>query len=135
MVKKSDIQDTVKQYTDNNVNVDREGKGKGGTEEPKTDLHRLPSLNHDKAKTESLAREIVNQLGDQKSFPFYYLVASKVPEREIYATLASLKHGSAHAPAKVFASHMRSYAAQKADTRSQSLHIAMQDMKKKMTLH
>ena len=63
------------------------------------------------------------------------LVASKVPEREIYATLASLKHGSAHAPAKVFASHMRSYAAQKADTRSQSLHIAMQDMKKKMTLH
>ena len=124
-----------KQDTENNVNVDREEKGRGGTDEPKTDLHKLPSLNHDKAETEAIAREITQQLGDQKSFPFYYLVASKVPEREIYATLSSLKQGSAHAPAKVFASRMKSYAAQQADMRSQSLHSAMQDMQQKMTLH
>ena len=122
-------------YNHNNVNVDREGKGRNGTDEPKTDLHKLPSLNHDKAETEAIAREITHQLGDQKSFPFYYLVASKVPEREIYATLSSLKQGSAHVPAKVFASRMKSYAAQQADMRSQSLHSAMQDMQQKMTLH
>ena len=121
--------------TKNNVNVDREGKGRGDTEEPKTDLHKLLSLNRDKAETEAIAREITHQLGDQKSFPFYYLVASKVPEREIYATLSSLKQGSAHAPAKVFASRMKSYAAQQADMRSQSLHSAMQVMQQKIALH
>lgn len=105
-----------------------------GEAEAKTDLRKLPDLNHDKAKTESIAQEIVNQLGDQKSFPFYYLVASKVPEREIYATLSSLKQGGATSPAKVFASRMKSYAAQQADIRSQSLYSAMQDMQKKMTL-
>jgi hypothetical protein len=124
-------------YTNNqnNVNVDKEGEGRGGAEEPKTDLYKLPSLNHDKAETEAIAQEITNQLGDQKSFPFYYLVASKVPEREIYATLSSLKQGGATSPAKVFASRMKSYAAQQADTRSQSLHSAMQEIQKKMTLH
>jgi hypothetical protein len=121
--------------TKNNVNADKEEKGRSSTEEPKTDLHKLPSLNRDKLETEAIAQDIANQLGDQKSFPFYYLVASKVPEREIYATLSSLKQGGATSPAKVFASLMKSYAAQQTDTRSQSLHSAMQERQKKMTLN
>jgi hypothetical protein len=46
-----------------------------------------------------------------------------------------LKQGNATSPAKVFVSHMKNYAAQQADTRSQSLHLTVQDMQKKMILH
>jgi Bacteriophage replication protein O len=124
-----------KQDTDNNVNVDKEGKGSGGTEEPKTDLHKLPTLEQDKAETELIANDILHQLGDRQSFPFYYLVASRVPKREIHAALSSIKQGGATSPPKVFANRMKNYVAQRADTRSQSLHSAMQEMQKKMTLN
>jgi helix-turn-helix protein len=119
----------------NNVNVDKEGKGRGVTIEPKTDLHKLPTLEQDKAETELIANDILHQLGDRQSLPFYYLVASKVPESVIRHALAEIKQGGARYPARVFASCMKSYAAQQADTRSQSLHSAMQDMQKRMTLN
>lgn len=123
-------------YTDNvNVNGNKEGKKRASVEEPKTDLHKLPSLNHDKAKTDSIAKAILSQLGDQKSFPFYYLVASKVPERNIFTTLSSVKHSGTNFPAKVFVSRMKNYAAQSVDTRTQLLHSAMQEVQKKMTFH
>jgi hypothetical protein len=124
-------------YTNNqdNVNVDREVKGRGNTEEPKTDLHKLPNLDQDKAETELIANDILHQLGDRQSLPFYYLVASKVPKREIHAALSSIKQGGATSPPRVFANRMKNYAAQRADTRTQSLHSAMQAMQKNMTLH
>jgi muramoyltetrapeptide carboxypeptidase LdcA involved in peptidoglycan recycling len=62
-------------------------------------------------------------------------VASKVPESAIRQALAEIKQGGARYPARVFTSRMKSYAAQQADTRSQSLHSAMQKMQKKMTLN
>jgi hypothetical protein len=123
------------QDTENNVNVDKEGKGRSGTEEPKTDLHKLPNLEQDKAETELIANDILHQLGDRQSLPFYYLVASRVPKREIYAALSSIKQGGATSPPKVFANRMKNYAAQRADTRTTSLHSAMQEMRGKMTLH
>jgi hypothetical protein len=119
----------------NNVNVDKEGKGRGGTEEPKTDLHKLPTLEQDKAETELIAKDILHQLGDRQSLPFYYLVASRVPKREIHAALSSIKQGGATSPPKVFANRMKTYAAQRADTRTNSLHSAMQEMRGKMILH
>jgi hypothetical protein len=119
----------------NNVNVDKEGKGRGGTEEPKTDLHKLPTLEQDKAETELIANDILHQLGDRQSLPFYYLVASRVPKREIHAALSSIKRGGANSPPKVFANRMKNYAAQRADTRTNSLHSARQEMREKMTLH
>jgi hypothetical protein len=124
-------------YTNNqdNVNVDREGKGRGGTEEPKTDLHKLPNLDQDKAETELIANDILHQLGDRQSLPFYYLVASRVPKREIHAALSSIKQGGATSPPRVFANRMKTYAAQRADTRTTSLHSAIQAMQKNMTLH
>lgn len=119
----------------NNVNIDKEWRGNSSPQSPKTDLHKLPSLNLEKGEIESIAQDIVEQLGDQKSFPFYYLVASKVPKQEIYATLSNLKQGGTTSQAKVFVSRMKSYAAQKADTRTQSLYSAMQDIQKRMTLN
>lgn len=58
LVKKPAIQDTVKQYTENNVNVnaDKGREGETGAEEGKTDLRKLPSLDQDKEKTKSLPR-------------------------------------------------------------------------------
>jgi len=126
-----------KQDTENNVNVNADKEKEGGYREqgPKTDLHKLPTINRDKAETESIAKDILNQLGDRKSLPFYHLVASKVPGQVIYITLSIIKHSGARSPAKVFASRMKEHAAHHADTRTQSLHSAMQDVQKKMILH
>jgi hypothetical protein len=123
-------------YTNNqnNVNVDKEGKGRGSSEEPKTDLHKLPNLEQDKAETDLIVKDILHQLGDRQSVPFYYLVASKVPKREIYAALSSIKQGGAISPPKVFAKRMKEYAAKPTDTRIASLHTAMQGMQQKMAV-
>jgi DNA-binding transcriptional ArsR family regulator len=102
-----------KQHTDTNVNVDKEGKGRGGTDEPKTDLHKLPNLGEPPEKTDSIASDILAALGDTSSRAFYRLVAAKIPESFIRQKLSELKQGSARSPAKVFASIMRNYAAER----------------------
>jgi hypothetical protein len=122
-------------HKQNNVNVSKEGKGKGSSEEPKTDLHKLPALEQDKAETELIAKDILHQLGDRQSLPFYYLVASRVPRTEIFAALSSIKQGGATSPPKVFSNRMKAYAAERADTRTTLLHSTMQEMRGKMTLH
>jgi hypothetical protein len=116
-----------------NVNADKE-KGEIAAED-KTDLRKLPDINEPKEKIKYLTDEIAAELGDQHSQAFYYLVASKVPESVIRHALAEIKQGGARSPARVFTSRMKTYAAQQADTRSQSLHSAMQDMQKRMTLN
>jgi hypothetical protein len=118
-----------------NVNADKEEGSGDRVEEPKTDLRKLPDLEQDKARTESIAYGIVNQLGDRKSFAFYYLVASKIPEQVIYTALSSIKQSDAKFPPKVFSTRMKEYAAKKTDTRSLSLQTAIHDMQKNMTLH
>jgi hypothetical protein len=104
LVKKSYIQGTVIQDTDNNVNVDKEWKGRGGTEEPKTGLHRLPNLGEPPEKTDYIASEILAALGDETSKAFYRLVTAKIPESFIRQKLSEIKQGNARSPAKVFAS-------------------------------
>lgn len=109
LVRKSDIQDTVKQYTDNNVNVDKEGKERIGAEEPKTDLHKLSNLDQSPEKTNYIAEDILKAFGDERSKPFYHLVAAKIPESVIRQKLSELKQGNLQSPAKVFVSSIKNY--------------------------
>ena len=131
----SNKQTEINNLNNVNVNADKEEGSGDRAEAPKTDLRKLPDLEQDKARTESIAYGIVNQLDDRKSFAFYYLVASKIPEDVIYTTLSSIKQSGANFPPKVFATRMKEYAAKKTDTRSLSLQAAIQDMRTNMTLH
>ena len=118
-----------KQDTENNVNVDKEGKGRGGTEEPKTHLHKLPDLDQPSEKADYIASEILAVLGDTSSKAFYRLVAAKIPESFIRQKLSELKQGSARSPAKVFASIVRNYAAEKlSEQKMQSIYLAKQGL-------
>jgi hypothetical protein len=117
-----------------NVNADKEEGSGDRAEAPKTDLRKLPDLDQDKASIELIAKDILRQLGDRKSFAFYYLVASKVPEQDIYTVLSNIKQSGAKFPPKVFSTRMKEYAAKKMDTRSLSLQAAIQDMRTNMTL-
>jgi helix-turn-helix protein len=108
-----------------NVNADKEEGSENRGEGPKTDLRKLPDLVQDKAITESIAQEIVNQLGDRKSFAFYYLVASKIPEHVIYTALSSIKQSGANFPPKVFATRMKEYASES---------LRKQNMQRRMSL-
>ncbi len=131
----SNKQTKINNLNNVNVNADKEEGSGDRAEAPKTDLRKLPDLEQDKARTESIAYGIVNQLGDQKSFAFYYLVASKIPEQDIYTVLSNIKQSGAKFPPKVFSTRMKEYAAKKTDTRSLSLQAAIHDMQKNMTLH
>jgi hypothetical protein len=94
----------------------------------------LPTLDQDKAKTDLIASDILHQLGDRQSLPFYHLVAARVPEQEIYAVLASIKQNGANYPPRVFVSRMKDYAAKKVNGHGQTLHLAMDDLRNRMTL-
>jgi hypothetical protein len=131
----SNKQTKINNLNNVNVNADKEEGSGDRVEAPKTDLRKLPDLEQDKAKTESLAQDLVKQLGDRKSFAFYYLVASKIPEQEIYTVLSSIKQSGAKFPPKVFSTRMKEYAAKKMDTRSLSLQAAIEDVRTTMTLH
>jgi hypothetical protein len=96
----------------NNVNVDKKGKGSGGTEEPKTDLHKLPTLDQPPEKANYIAKDILKALGDVRSKPFYHLVAAKISESVIRQKLNELKQGNVQSPAKVFVSSIKNYAAE-----------------------
>jgi hypothetical protein len=134
-----------------NVNVDKEGKGRRGSEEPspspntlpsslgkkasqgeaepKTDLHKLPNIDQPKEKTDLIASDILAELGDQSSKAFYRLVAAKIPESFIRQKLSELKQGNAHAPERVFASIIRTYAAERlAQQKIQSISYATQGL-------
>ena len=111
----------------NTVNVNADKEKEGVDTESKTDLRKLPDLDQPKEKTQSIADEIAIQLGDTHSQAFYYLVAAKIPERFIRQKLSELRQGGARSPAKVFASIVRNYAAEKlAEQKIQSISLAKQ---------
>ena len=100
MVKKSYPQETVVQETVfTTVNGDK-----------KTGLDTLPDIDQPKDKQEYIAQFILKTLGDEHSYPFYLLVAAKIPEKEIRQALAEIKTDGAKNPAKVFTHRMKVYA-------------------------
>jgi DNA-binding Lrp family transcriptional regulator len=100
---KSDTQDTVLQETVRQATVNGNKK---------TCLEELPDLDQPKEKREYVAQFILDALDDEHSYPFYLLVAAKVPEKEIRQVLAEIKTDGARNPAKVFTHRMKLYAIQ-----------------------
>jgi len=101
LVKKSSPQETVVQET-----VIHTVKGKGKT----TMIHGLLDINQPKEKRTYIAELILAELGDQQSYPFYLLVAGKIPEPVIHQALAEIKADGARSPARVFTYRMQQYA-------------------------
>jgi hypothetical protein len=104
LVQKSDIQTTEGQTTDiNTVN----GVVKGGE---KSSLPKLPDLGEPPEKTEYVAKQILKELGDEKSSRFYGLVAAKIPEHVIREVLSEVRVDGARSPAKLFTYKIQRYA-------------------------
>ena len=100
-------QETVLQETDiNTVN----GVVKGGME--KSVVQQLPDLGEPPEKTEYVAKQILKELGDEKSQKFYHLVAAKIPEGVIRETLSEVRADGARDPAKLFTYKIQRYALQ-----------------------
>src|SRR5215217_104635 len=98
-------QDTVIQETVNNtVN----GAVKGGME--KSVMQQLPDLGEPPEKTEYVAKQILKELGDEKSQKFYHLVAAKIPEGIIRETLSEVRTDGARDPARLFTYKIQRYA-------------------------
>jgi hypothetical protein len=107
LVQKSDIQITGEQTTvTNSVN----GVVKGGIE--KSVLQHLPDMGDPPEKTEYVAKQILKELGDEKSQRFYHLVAAKIPEGVIRETLAEVRVDGARSPARLFTYKIQRYALQ-----------------------
>ena len=86
-------QETVIQETViNTVN----GVVKGGME--KSVVQQLPDLGEPPEKTEYVAKQILKELGDEKSQKFYHLVAAKIPEGVIRETLSEVRADGARRP-------------------------------------
>jgi Bacteriophage replication protein O len=97
-------QETVLQETVNNtVN----GVVKGGE---KSTLLKLPDLGEPPEKTEYVAKQILNELGDEQSQRFYHLVAAKIPEGVIRETLSEVRVDGARDPARLFTYKIQRYA-------------------------
>jgi Bacteriophage replication protein O len=97
-------QETVIQETVNNtVN----GVVKGGE---KSTLQKLPDLEEPPEKTEYIAEQILNELGDKQSQKFYHLVAAKIPEGVIRETLSEVRVDGARDPARLFTYKIQRYA-------------------------
>lgn len=90
--------------------TNREGNREERTVGANGDLKALPDLDQPQAKTEFMAGEILDQLGDEHSLRFYTLAASKVPETEIRRVLAEIRADGAEHPARLFTYRMKRYA-------------------------
>jgi hypothetical protein len=66
-------------------------------------------LNQSPEQTELLAHDVATELGDSGSLPFYFLVASRVPESTIRQHLSEIKLNGAENPAGLFNYRMRRY--------------------------
>jgi hypothetical protein len=73
-------------------------------------LQKLPNLEEPPEKTEYVAKQILKELGDEKSQRFYHLVAAKIPEGVIRETLSEVKADGARDPARLFTYKMQRYA-------------------------
>ena len=96
---------TRRKASDTNIEENREEtvRGNGG-------LKTLPDLDQPEDKTEFVAEEILEELGDNHSANFYRLVAKKVPEPVIRRALAEIRADGADHPAKVFTHRMMRFA-------------------------
>jgi predicted transcriptional regulator len=103
-VKKSNTQETVIQETVNNT-VNGVVKGV-----EKSTLQKLPDLEEPSEKTEYIAEQILNELGDKQSQRFYHLVAAKIPEGVIRETLSEVRADGARDPARLFTYKIQRYA-------------------------
>ena len=104
LVQKSDIQTTGEQTTvTNTVN----GVVKGGE---KSTLQKLPDLEEPREKTEYIAEQILNELGDKQSQRFYHVVAAKISEGVIRETLSEVRVDGARDPARLFTYKIQRYA-------------------------
>jgi hypothetical protein len=84
------------------------GVVKGGIE--KSVVQQLPDLGEPPEKTEYVAKQILKELGDEKSQRFYHLVAAKVPEGVIRETLSEVRADGARDPARLFTYKIQRYA-------------------------
>jgi DNA-binding transcriptional ArsR family regulator len=73
-------------------------------------FRRLPDLNQQKEKTAYLTQFLLDRFQDHHSYPFYKLVAAKIPESEIRRALAEVKVDGARNPATLFTHTMKLYA-------------------------
>lgn len=71
---------------------------------------KLPTLDQPDDKTDLIAHDILDELGDKHSEKFYRQVAARVPEQTIRAALAEFKNDGADHPAKAFTYRMNQYA-------------------------
>lgn len=131
LVKIINIQDTVIQDTENNVNVNAASK-----KVEKTDLRRLPDIDQPKEKTKYVADEISTQLvGDNHSKGFHYLVAAKIPERVIRQFLAEIKQSNnIVTQGAVFTDRVKTYAAEAISKQRLSSVYSSADLAEKMQL-
>jgi hypothetical protein len=84
------------------------GVVKGGIE--KSVVQQLPDLGEPPEKTEYVAKQILKELGDEKSQRFYHLVAAKIPEGVIRETLSEVRVDGARDPARLFTYKIQRYA-------------------------
>lgn len=75
-------------------------------------FRKLPDLDQPKAKTEYVARVILQRLGDHKSKRFYQLVAAKIAEGLIRQALAEIEADGAKNPGALFTHKMKQHALQ-----------------------
>ena len=97
-------QETVLQETVSNT-VNGVVKGR-----EKSVLRQLPDMGDPPEKTEYVAKQILKELGDEKSQRFYHLVAAKIPEGVIRETLSEVRVDGARDPARLFTYKIQRYA-------------------------
>jgi hypothetical protein len=97
-------QETVLQETVSNT-VNGVVKGR-----EKSVLQQLPDMGDPPEKTEYVVKQILKELGDEKSQRFYHLVAAKIPEGVIRETLSEVRADGARDPARLFTYKIQRYA-------------------------
>ena len=76
----------------------------------KSVVQQLPDLGDPPEKTEYVTKQILKELGDEKSQTFYHLVAAKIPEGVIRETLSEVRTDGARDPARLFTYKIQRYA-------------------------
>jgi hypothetical protein len=76
----------------------------------KSIVQQLPDMGDPPEKTEYIAEQILNELGDKQSQGFYHLVAAKIPEGVIRETLSEVRVDGARDPARLFTYKIQRYA-------------------------
>src|SRR5215216_3369695 len=95
-----------------NIEENREKNTVNGVvkgEVEKSVMQQLPDLGEPPEKTEYVAKQILKELGDEKSQEFYHLVAAKILEGVIRETLSEVRADGARSPARLFTYKIQRY--------------------------